>query len=33
MQSHHWLMFVAVLVAGYVLGRYWSAPAQLVGIA
>lgn len=33
MQGQHWLMLVVILVVGYVLGRLWAAPAQLVGLS
>lgn len=32
MEGQHWLMLVIVLVVGYVLGRVWTAPAQMVGL-
>jgi hypothetical protein len=32
METQHWLMIAIVLVVGYVLGRMWSTPAQLVGL-
>lgn len=33
MDSGHWLMLIIILCVGYVLGRLWSKPAQLVGLA
>jgi lysylphosphatidylglycerol synthetase-like protein (DUF2156 family) len=32
MESQHWIMLLIVLVAGYVLGRVWTQPAQMVGL-
>jgi hypothetical protein len=32
MEGQHWVMIAIVLVVGYVLGRMWSAPAQMVGL-
>jgi hypothetical protein len=32
MESQHWVMLFVFLVAGYALGRLWTAPAQLVGL-
>jgi len=32
MQGQHWLMLVVVLIAGYVAGRMWSAPARMIGL-
>lgn len=33
MQTHHWGMLILVLIIGYVLGRYFPQPAQMVGLA
>ncbi len=32
MQVHHVILLVVVLIGGYVLGRYWSTPATLIGL-
>lgn len=32
MEGQHWIMLAVILVAGYVLGRIWVAPAQMVGL-
>ena len=32
MEAQHWIMLLVILVVGYVLGRLWTAPAQLVGL-
>lgn len=32
MGGEHWLMLIIVLIVGYVLGRMWAAPAQMVGL-
>lgn len=32
MSGWHWITLVVVLAGGYVLGRVWSAPGQLVGL-
>ena len=32
MEGQHWIMLLVILVAGYVLGRIWTAPAQMVGL-
>lgn len=32
MQSHHWLFMAVLIIGGYVLGRYWTQPAQWVGL-
>lgn len=32
MQGQHWLLLLIVLVVGYVLGRVWTTPAQMVGL-
>ena len=32
MDTRHWMMLLAVLAAGYVAGRLWAAPAQMVGL-
>jgi uncharacterized membrane protein len=32
MEGQHWVMLAVVLAAGYVLGRMWTTPAQLVGL-
>jgi hypothetical protein len=33
MEGQHWVMLLVVLVMGYVLGRIWATPAQLIGLA
>jgi hypothetical protein len=32
MEGQHWIMLLVILVVGYVAGRIWAAPAQLVGL-
>lgn len=32
MEGQHWIMLAVILVAGYVLGRIWTTPAQMVGL-
>lgn len=32
METQHWVMLAVMLVAGYVLGRVWTQPAQMVGL-
>lgn len=32
MEGQHWVMLVIILVAGYVLGRIWTTPAQMLGL-
>lgn len=32
MEGQHWLMLVVVLIVGYIVGRVWAAPAQMVGL-
>lgn len=32
MEPQHWIMLLVILVAGYVLGRIWTTPAQMVGL-
>ena len=32
MEGQHWIMLLVILVAGYVLGRIWTMPAQMVGL-
>jgi hypothetical protein len=32
MEMQHWIMLLIILVVGYVLGRIWAAPAQMVGL-
>ena len=32
MEGQHWIMLLIILVAGYVLGRIWTTPAQMVGL-
>jgi hypothetical protein len=32
MQGQHWVMLLVVLAGGYVLGRTWATPAQMVGL-
>jgi hypothetical protein len=31
-EGQHWIMLLVVLVAGYVLGRVWTTPAQMAGL-
>jgi hypothetical protein len=32
MEGQHWIMLVIILVVGYVLGRLWTTPAQMLGL-
>ena len=32
MEGQHWFMLIMVLMVGYVLGRVWTTPAQMVGL-
>lgn len=32
MEGQHWIMLVIILAVGYVIGRMWATPAQLVGL-
>jgi hypothetical protein len=32
MEGQHWIMLLIVLGLGYLLGRMWSAPAQMLGL-
>jgi hypothetical protein len=32
MQLHHYLFFVVLIVGGYVLGRVFPQPGQMVGL-
>jgi hypothetical protein len=32
MEGQHWIMLLVIFVAGYVLGRLWTTPAQMVGL-
>lgn len=32
MEGQHWIMLLIVLIVGYVLGRLWATPAQMVGL-
>lgn len=32
MEGQHWIMLLVILVAGYVLGRLWTTPAQMIGL-
>lgn len=32
MEGQHWVMLLVILVAGYVLGRIWTTPAQMIGL-
>jgi hypothetical protein len=32
MEGQHWVMLFIVLVVGYVLGRLWTQPAQMLGL-
>jgi hypothetical protein len=32
MEGQHWIMLLVILVVGYVLGRIWTAPAQMIGL-
>lgn len=33
METQHWIMLLVILVAGYVLGRLWATPAQMIGLS
>jgi hypothetical protein len=32
MEGQHWFMVIIMLVVGYVLGRLWTQPAQMLGL-
>lgn len=32
MEGQHWVMLAIVLIVGYVLGRIWTQPAQMLGL-
>jgi hypothetical protein len=32
MEGQHVFMLLIVLIGGYVIGRVWAAPAQMVGL-
>lgn len=32
METHHYILLALLLIAGYVLGRVWATPANLVGL-
>lgn len=32
MEGQHWVMLIIVLMVGYVLGRIWTQPAQMLGL-
>lgn len=32
METQHWIMLLVILAAGYVLGRLWATPAQMIGL-
>lgn len=32
METHHFLMLIVVLIAGYVIGRLWATPGQYIGL-
>lgn len=32
MEGQHWVMLAIMLVVGYVAGRLWTQPAQLLGL-
>ena len=32
MEGQHWIMLLIILIVGYVLGRLWATPAQMVGL-
>ena len=32
MQQHHWFMLAAVLVIGYIVGRLFPTPGQMIGL-
>jgi hypothetical protein len=31
-EGQHWIMLAVILVVGYVLGRIWTTPAQMIGL-
>lgn len=32
MEGTHYLMLAVVLIVGYIVGRVWATPAQMVGL-
>jgi hypothetical protein len=32
MEGQHWIMLGVFLLAGYVIGRLWATPAQMLGL-
>jgi hypothetical protein len=32
MQTHHWIMFALLIIAGYIAGRMWPQLGQTVGL-
>jgi hypothetical protein len=32
LEGQHWIMLLVILVVGYVLGRLWAQPAQMLGL-
>lgn len=32
MEGQHWIMLFVAVVVGYVLGRLWTQPAQMLGL-
>jgi hypothetical protein len=32
MEGQHFILLLVALVGGYVIGRVWTAPAQMVGL-
>jgi hypothetical protein len=32
LEGQHWVMLSVILVVGYVLGRLWPTPAQMIGL-
>jgi hypothetical protein len=32
MEMSHYLLLAIILIVGYVLGRMWATPAQMVGL-
>ena len=32
MEGQHWVMLFVILCVGYVAGRLWATPAQMVGL-
>lgn len=32
MEGQHWIMLLVIVAVGYVLGRVWAKPAQMVGL-